>query len=83
MPCHEGVTNGDSYLHINEYMPCFADKDTYDNDNIVEEISSKRIQVEESPTTKDDDEDDDKMILLTDAIARHSAQLLQHCLAWF
>ena len=70
------VTNGDSYLHIDDDAPSFADKDSYDDDNIVEEVVSKRAQVEESLTAKDDDEDGEPM--MTHTAARHSVQLLQH-----
>ena len=43
-----GVKNGDSYLHIDDDTLCFADKDSYDNDDIVEKIVSKRTRVEQS-----------------------------------
>ena len=43
-----GVTNGDSYLHIDDNVLCFAGKDGYDNIDIVEEMASKRTQLEES-----------------------------------
>ena len=35
-----GVTNRASYLH--KVTLCFADEDSYNNDEIVEEIASKR-----------------------------------------
>ena len=50
------VTNGDSYLHIDD-APCFADEDSYDDD-IAKEVVSKRARVEESLATEDDDEED-------------------------
>ena len=74
-----GVMNGDSYLHINDDAPCFAGKDSYDNDDIVEEIASKRTQVEQSPATEDDEEDG--KLMATHAVARCLVQLLQHCQA--
>ena len=52
------VTNGDSYLHIDDDAPCFADKDSYDDDDIAEEVVSKRAWVEESLAAEDDDEED-------------------------
>ena len=36
-----GITNGNSYIHIDDDTPCFAGEDSYDNDDIVEEIASK------------------------------------------
>ena len=51
------ITNGNSYSHINDDAPCFADKDNYDHNNIVEEIVSKRSQIE-CPVAKDNDEED-------------------------
>ena len=59
-------------------MLCFADKDSYDDDDIVEEIASKRAQVEEGPAAEDDDEENSEPIV-THTIARCSVQLLQHC----
>ena len=56
------VTNGDSYLHIDDDVPCFADKDSYDDD-ITEEVVSKRARVEESLAAEDDDEEDSKPMM--------------------
>ena len=39
-----GVTKGDSYLHIHDDTTCFAGEDSYNNDDIVEEIASKRTR---------------------------------------
>ena len=72
-----GVTNGDSYLHNNNYVLCFVDEDSYDDNNIMGEIASKRTQVEESLAAEDDDENDGES-LINHAAARHSVQLLQH-----
>ena len=69
-----GVTNRDSYLHINDDVPYFAGKDSYDNNDIVEEIASKRTQVEQSPATEDDEEGKP---MASNTIARCSVQLLQ------
>ena len=71
-----GVMNEDSYLHIDDNRLCFADDDSYNNDNIVEETISKRTQVEESSDTDDDYEDSELMV--SHAIARCSVQFLQH-----
>ena len=56
-----GVTNGDSYLHIDDDAPCLAGKDSYDNDDTVEEIASKRKRVEQSPSAEDDEKDGEPM----------------------
>ena len=56
------VTNGDSYLHIDDDAPCFADEDSYDDDDIAEEVVSKRARVEESLAAEDDDEDSEPMV---------------------
>ena len=58
--------------------PCFADKDSYDNDSIVEKIASKRTRVEESPADKGDVEDSELMV--THAATRCKVQLFQHYL---
>ena len=65
-----GVTNGDSCLYIDEDMLCFSDKDSYDNDDIVEETASNRTRMEQSPAAEDDDEDSEPVV--THAIARCS-----------
>ena len=65
------VLNGDSYFHIDDDALCFADEDSYDNDDIVEEIASKRTQVEKRWVDEDDDEEDSKL-MVTHAIARCS-----------
>ena len=62
-------------------MACFTDEDSYDNDSyndddIVEEVVSKRARVEESLAAEDDDEEDGKP-MVTHAAARCSVQLLQ------
>ena len=54
------VTNGDSYLHIDDDVPCFADEDSYDD--IAEEVVSKRARVEESLAAEYDDEDSEPMV---------------------
>ena len=75
-----GVTNGDSYmymhLHMDNNTPCFAGKDSYDNDDIVEEIASKRTRVEWGLATENNEEGDKPMA--THAIVRCSVKLLQH-----
>ena len=48
--------NGERYLHIDDDTPCFAGKDSYDNDNIAEETASKRTWVEQRPANNDDEE---------------------------
>ena len=70
------VTNGDSYLHIDDDAPCFTDEDSYDNDDIVEEVVSKRARVEESLAAEDNDEEDGEP-MVTHTAARRSVQLLQ------
>ena len=72
-----GITNRDSYIHIDDDAPCFAAEDSYDNNNIVEEIASKRTRVEQSPTAEDDKEDGELMA----THARWLVQLLHHCRA--
>ena len=56
------VTNEDSYLHIDDDAPCFADEDSYDDD-ITEEVVSKRARVEESLAAEDDDEEDSELMV--------------------
>ena len=53
--------NGDSY--INNNVPFFADKGSYD-DGIMEEIVNKRTEVKESPATEYDNEDGDQWYLI-------------------
>ena len=62
--------NGDSYLHSDDNALCFAGIASYDNNDIVEEIASKRTRVEQNPATEDDEEDAELMAIHT--IARHS-----------
>ena len=31
-----GIMNGDSYIHVDDDAPCFASKDSHENDDIVE-----------------------------------------------
>ena len=69
------VTNGDSYLHIDDDAPCFTDQDSYDDD-IVEEVVGKRARVKESLAAEDDDEEDGEP-MVTHTAARCSVQLLQ------
>ena len=68
------IPNGDSYSRINDDAPCFADKDNYNHNNIVEEIVSKRSQIE-CPVAKDNDEEVSEP-MVTYTAARHSVQLL-------
>ena len=71
-----GHQHEDSYLHIDSDVSCFADKDSYDNNGIVEKIASKRTQMEVSPIAKGDGEEDGEP-MVTHAAARHSVQFLQ------
>ena len=50
------ITNGDSYIHIDDDAPCFASKDNYANGEIVEQIASKRTRVEQSPASENNKE---------------------------
>ena len=56
-------------------MPCFAAKDSYDDDSIVEKIASKRTRVEESSADEGDDED--SKLMVTHTAARRKVQLFQ------
>ena len=71
----------DSYLHIDTNVLCFADNDSYYmyNNNIVEDIVSKRTLVEYNPATEDDEEEGELMV--THTIARCLVRLLQYCRA--
>ena len=71
-----GIMNRDSYIHIDDDTSCFASEDSYDDDDIVEEIASKRTRVEKSPAARDDEEHGEPKA--THAIARRSVRLLQH-----
>ena len=73
----ECLTNGDSYLNIDDDTPYSADKDSYDDNNILEENASKKTQVEASLAIEDDDEDNSKPIVMH-TTARRSVQLLKH-----
>ena len=56
--------------------PCFAHEDSYDDDDVAEQVVSNSDRVEESLATEDDDEEDGEP-MVTHAAARRSVQLLQ------
>ena len=70
-----GHQRRDSYLHNDDDVLCFVDKDSYDDDGIVEKIASKTTRVEESPAAEGNDEDGEPVV--THTAARHKVHLLQ------
>ena len=71
-----GGMNEDSYVHIDDDAPCFADEHSYDNNNTVEETASKRTQVEESLAAEDSDEEYGEPIITAASTALLSRALL-------
>ena len=75
-PALSGVTNGENYLNIDNDLACFQECEELDDD-IVEEIVSKRVCIDEFP--EDDDVDDNILIqpMITHRVARQCVQTLQ------
>ena len=74
-PALPEVTNGDGYLNMDNDAHCYEEDGKFD-DEIIEEIVSKRICIDECP---EDDDFDDGFIqpMITHTVARQCVQTLQ------